>query len=182
LYWRLAPPRGVRPDVAYAQAAKETAFGRFGGVLDASYHNPCGLKRPAGGGNFDPFAHERFRTWRTGVTAHLDHLALYAGARGFPRAHTPDPRQFRFLYGRARTVGALGSAWAPAPEYGRDVARLVVALDGSARAAPRAHSSRQIPARHSRHVPAVHRLRQESVLQRLIGVAGRLASAVAAAF
>ena len=121
LYWRLAPARGVRPEIAYAQAAKETGFGRFGGVLDASFHNPCGLKRTAGGGNYDRRAHRRFRTWRQGVIAHLDHLALYAGARGYPKRSTPDPRHFSFLRGRAPTVQALGGAWAPSPSYGHDV-------------------------------------------------------------
>ena len=121
LYWKLAPPRGVRPEIAFAQSAKETAFGRFGGVLDASYRNPCGLKKAAGGGNYDPDAHRRFATWRQGVTAHLDHLALYAGARGYPKHATPDPRHFPFLRGRAPTVQALGGAWAPSESYGDEV-------------------------------------------------------------
>jgi N-acetylmuramoyl-L-alanine amidase len=121
LYWRLAPKRGVRPEVAYAQSAKETAFGRFGGVLDGSFHNPCGLKRTTGGGNHDRRAHRRFRTWRQGVTAHLDHLALYAGARGYPKRATPDPRHFPFLRGRAPTVRALGGAWAPSASYGHEI-------------------------------------------------------------
>ena len=42
LYWRFAAERGVRPEVAFAQAAKETGFGRFGGVLYASFRNPWG--------------------------------------------------------------------------------------------------------------------------------------------
>jgi N-acetylmuramoyl-L-alanine amidase len=132
LYWRLAPPRGIRPEVAYAQAAKETGFGRFRGVLDSSFHNPCGLKTRIGGGNYDPRAHQRFASWREGVVAHLDHLALYAGARGYPRARTPDPRQFAFLRGRAHSVQMLGRAWAPAPNYGASLARLVAALEGRA--------------------------------------------------
>jgi len=124
LYWRLAPPRGVRPELAYAQAAKETNFGRFTGVLDASFRNPCGLKRTAGGGNYDPSAHRRFRTWKQGVTAHLDHLALYAGAPGYPKRGTPDPRHFVFLHGKAPTVQALGGAWAPSRTYGREIVRM----------------------------------------------------------
>lgn len=130
LYWGLAPPRGVRPEVAYAQAAKETAFGRFGGVIDASFKNPCGLKKMQGGGNYDAGAHQRFSTWRIGVAAHLDHLALYAGAPGYPRAYTPDPRHFPALEGKARSIEALGGAWAPARDYGLSVARLATAFSG----------------------------------------------------
>jgi hypothetical protein len=123
LYWELAPPRGIRPEVAYAQSANETGYGRFGGVIDASFHNPCGLKTTAGGGNDDPNAHMRFVNWRQGVTACIDHLALYAGAPGFPRASTPDPRHFDSVYATAPTVERLGGHWAPHPDYGRSIVR-----------------------------------------------------------
>jgi N-acetylmuramoyl-L-alanine amidase len=128
LYWELAPQRGIRPEIAYAQAAKETGFGRFTGVLDASFKNPCGLKTTAGGGNYDRSAHKRFRTWREGVSAHLDHIALYAGVKGYPRESSPDPRHFPFLFGTAKTVEALGGKWAPSPAYGRDLAALAKTL------------------------------------------------------
>lgn len=128
LYWQLAPKRRIRPEIAYAQSAKETAFGRFGGVLDSSFRNPCGLKKAAGGGNYDPNAHRRFPSWRAGVTAHLDHLALYAGAPGYPKAKTPDPRHFPFLHGRAPTVQALGGNWAPSPTYGREIVRMALSM------------------------------------------------------
>ena len=58
------------------------------------------------------------------MTAHLDHLALYAGARGYPKRRTPDPRHFAFLHGKARTVQALGGAWAPSRTYGREIVRM----------------------------------------------------------
>ena len=114
IYWRQAPRRaGVRPEVAYAQSAKETAFGRFGGSVTPDYHNPCGLKRREGGAD-----HMRFANWATGVRACIDHLALYSGAEGYPRASTPDPRHFDWLYGTAPTVESLGGKWAPSPTYG----------------------------------------------------------------
>jgi len=122
LYWRLASERGgVRPEVAYAQAAKETGFGHFRGVVKPDFHNPCGLKTTQGGPNSDPNAHQRFNSWEEGVKAHLDHLALYAGADGYPRQDTPDPRHFSFLHGRATTVEALGGKWAPNPSYGESI-------------------------------------------------------------
>jgi N-acetylmuramoyl-L-alanine amidase len=125
IYWQLAPKRGIRPEIAYAQAAKETNYGRFTGVLDASFRNPCGLKVTAGGGNYDPGAHKRFPTWRAGIAAHLDHMALYAGAKGYPRASTPDPRHFPFLHGKAPSVERLGGKWAPSPTYGKELVKLV---------------------------------------------------------
>jgi len=121
LYWDLAPETSVRPEVAYAQSAKETGFGHFGGVLTPQHCNPCGLKVTSGGNNNDPDAHQQFETWREGVQAHLDHLALYAGANGYPKVNTPDPRHFTWLCGRAPNVEALGGKWAPSPDYGSSI-------------------------------------------------------------
>ena len=123
LYFELAPSRGIRPEIAYAQSAKETGYGHFGGVIDESWHNPCGLKTAAGGGNDDPDAHQRFLNWRQGVIACIDHLALYAGAPGYPRVNTPDPRHFASLRATAPTVEQLGARWAPDPEYGISIVR-----------------------------------------------------------
>jgi hypothetical protein len=132
LYFELAPTRGIRPEIAYAQSAKETGYGNFGGVIDASWNNPCGLKTTAGGGNGDPDAHQRFANWRQGVTACIDHLALYAGAPGYPRASTPDPRHFESIYATAPTVERLGGHWAPDSDYGRSIVRdLLIPLLGS---------------------------------------------------
>jgi len=129
IYWEIGEKLGVRPEVAYAQAAKETDFGRFTGVLNTTFHNPAGLKRPQGGPNHNPGAHMRFKSWREGITAQFEHLALYAGKPGYPRAGAVDPRPFASLHGRAKTVEALGGSWAPSKAYGRSLARLVQMLD-----------------------------------------------------
>ena len=125
IYWTLAPKAGVDPVVAYAQAAKETGYGKFGGVIDETYHNPCGIKTSEGGGNYDPRAHQRFASWEDGVSAHIDHLALYAGAPGYPKKGTLDPRHFPYLLGTAKTVEQLGGKWAPSATYGTDIVRLM---------------------------------------------------------
>ncbi|WP_297424167.1 N-acetylmuramoyl-L-alanine amidase [Clostridium sp.] len=125
LYWNYAPAHGnVNPAIAYVQAAKETGYGNFGGVLDESYHNPCGLKTSSGGADTDPNAHQRFETWDEGVQAHLDHLALYAGASGYPRSDTYDPRQFITIKGNAVTINALSGKWAPSFTYGQEINEL----------------------------------------------------------
>ena len=122
LYWKYAPEHGnVNPAIAYVQAAKETGYGNFGGVLDESYKNPCGMKTVVGGADTDPNAHQRFNTWDEGVQAHLDHLALYAGATGYPRSNTYDPRHFVTIKGNAVTVNALGGKWAPSLTYGEEI-------------------------------------------------------------
>ncbi|WP_244835158.1 N-acetylmuramoyl-L-alanine amidase [Clostridium sp. BJN0001] len=129
LYYEYAPDHGnVNPAIAYIQSALETGFGNFGGVIDSSYHNPCGLKTSTGGGNYDPNAHQRFSTWDQGVQAHLDHIALYAGASGYPRYNTYDPRHFITIKGVAVTVNSLGGKWAPSPEYGQKIVNLYNSL------------------------------------------------------
>ena len=125
LYWKYSASCGnVNPAVAYVQAAKETGYGRFGGVLNESFHNPCGLKTSKGGDDTDPNAHMRFNNWDEGVQAHLDHLALYAGAQGYPKSKTYDPRHFPSVYGKSKTVTGLGKNWAPSPTYGNEIMAL----------------------------------------------------------
>jgi len=122
LYFEYSSECGdVNPAIAYVQAAKETGYGKFGGVLDESYHNPCGLKTSAGGGDTDKNAHQIFDSWDDGVQAHMDHLALYAGAKGYPKEDTKDPRHFVTIKGKAKTVNSLGGKWAPSATYGEEV-------------------------------------------------------------
>ena len=80
-------------------------------------------------------AHKKFDNWDQGVIAHLDHLALYAGASGYPKNiyqdkwigsnlnnnETYDPRHFNYLHGKCKTVNSLGGNWAPSPTYGVEI-------------------------------------------------------------
>ncbi|MFQ9248009.1 MAG: N-acetylmuramoyl-L-alanine amidase [Clostridium paraputrificum] len=139
LYWKYSKSNGnVNPALAYVQAAHETGFGRFGGVLDESYYNPCGMKNTNAGINDDTIkeAHKKFDSWEHGVLAHLDHLALYAGSNGYPKKNieqsyvedgldnesTYDPRHFAYLAGSAKTALDLSGSWA-AGNYGEKLIR-----------------------------------------------------------
>jgi N-acetylmuramoyl-L-alanine amidase/Mannosyl-glycoprotein endo-beta-N-acetylglucosaminidase len=122
--WEQAGEIGIDAAVFVAQAAKETGFGRFGGVIDASFHNSCGLKTTAGGDNDDPGAHKRFRDWESGTRAHCAHLALYAGVISIAQAkRLGDTRAFESIRGVAPTVQELGGKWAPSTTYGTDIVR-----------------------------------------------------------
>lgn len=136
LYWQLAPLRGgIDPAIAYVQFAHETGYlykkGESAAGIDASYHNPCGLKITAGGGDYQASAHKRFKDWKEGITAHLDHLALYAGASGYPKKDTPDPRHFAYLHGTAKTLEELGAKWAPSSSYGTNLVNKLAQLRGA---------------------------------------------------
>ena len=125
LYFEYCSDHGdVNPAIAYVQSAKETNYGNFGGLLNESYHNPCGLKIAAGNSDTDKGSHEKFNTWNEGVQAHLDHLALYAGADGYPKSDSYDQRQFKTIKGKVITVNSLGGNWAPSSTYGEEINKL----------------------------------------------------------
>ena len=128
IYFELGPKVGVDPAIAYAQMAHETGFLykiKSAAGIDASYHNPCGLKITQGGGDYQASAHKRFADWGAGVGAHIDHLALYAGAKGFPKTFTEDPRHFPYLLGTCKFVEDLGGKWAPSKDYGLKLLKYV---------------------------------------------------------
>ena len=114
---------GVDPAVTVAQCAKETGYCKFGGVLDETFKNPCGLKSPRGGGDYDPNAHTRFNSWEEGIEAQVQHLCLYAGKDGFPMYEAVDPRHFPYLFGRCKTVESLSGNWAGAG-YGESLVKM----------------------------------------------------------
>lgn len=120
-FYDISVKYGVDPAVTYAQSAKETNFFKFTGVLTIDFKNTCGLKITAGGDNYDPDAHKRFASWEEGITAQVHHLALYAGHKDFPKADSPDPRHFSWIYNVVGCVEELGGRWAPSKTYGIEV-------------------------------------------------------------
>lgn len=118
--YNIAIENDIDPTLVVAQCAKETGYCRFGGVLDASFKNPCGLKITQGGGNYDPNAHKRFDSWDDGINAQCQHLALYAGKEGYPLSNPLDPRHFPYLLGKCKTVESLSGNWA-GKTYGQDL-------------------------------------------------------------
>ena len=113
---------GIRPEVLYAQAAKETAFGNYTGVLPPTHNNWAGIKIREGGPNNDPDAHEKFNSPEDGVRAHFNHICAYVGKEpiGEPhgRYHTVMTTSWA---GTIRYVEELGARWAPASGYGESI-------------------------------------------------------------
>ena len=122
VYWEIGQEIGIRPEVAYCQSAKETAFGRYGGVVSPEANNWAGIKIREGGPNSDPDAHEKFDTPEDGVRAHFNHLAAYVGLNpiGEPhgRYHTVMTIDWA---GTIRYVEEFGGRWAPSEEYGKSI-------------------------------------------------------------
>jgi len=124
--WRANGGRSINPAVVAAQAAKETGWGHFRGVLNPTFHNTAGIKTGPGGGDFDPDAHQRFPSWAEGARAHWNHLAAYTGltvvGEPHPRYHTVARLAWA---GTITTVDQLGARWAPSSSYGTDIVRMV---------------------------------------------------------
>lgn len=141
IMWNCAIKNGIDPVILIAQSMKETGWYNFGGVVPASFHNPCGLKITKGGGDREVGAHMKFDSWEDGIMAQSDHLALYAGGPYVPKyspecaSHlnenhmdngtTKDPRHFTYLFGKCPTVESLGCNWAPSASYGTDIVKMV---------------------------------------------------------
>ena len=141
IMWNCAIKNGIDPVILIAQSMKETGWYNFGGVVPASFHNPCGLKITKGGGDREVGAHMKFESWEDGIMAQSDHLALYAGGPYVPKyspecaSHlnadhmdngtTKDPRHFTYLFGKCPTVESLGCNWAPSASYGTDIVKMI---------------------------------------------------------
>ena len=119
-YYEEGLREGIRPDVAFAQALKETGFFRYGGTVTPDQNNYCGL-----GTTSATVKGAYFATPQMGVRAHIQHLVAYATKRQ-PQANLVDPRfsVVREKYG-SRTLSRwvdLNGRWAvPGNTYGQSI-------------------------------------------------------------
>jgi len=121
VYWEYGEKTGIRPEVLYAQSAKETAFGRYGGAVKPEQNNWAGIKTATAAGD-RPEDHETFPTPEDGVRAHFNHLAAYVGVPplGEPHGRYHIVKGLNWA-GSVRYVEELGGKWAPSPDYGRSI-------------------------------------------------------------
>lgn len=121
VYWNYGELTGVRPEVLYAQAAKETGFGRYGGAVLPEMNNWAGIKvkSPEGDRTED---HETFATPDDGVRAHFNHMGAYIGL-----APVGEPHDRYYVVksidwaGSIKTVEQLGGKWCPDLYYGYSI-------------------------------------------------------------
>ena len=126
-YYEEGARDGIRPDVAFAQALKETGFFRYGGTVTPDQNNYCGL-----GTTSATVKGAYFATSQIGVRAHIQHLLAYASTRR-PVAPVVDPRYtlVRNVYGTS-TLGHwedLNGRWAvPGDSYGQSILSMFRAI------------------------------------------------------
>ena len=123
LYAELCKKAGIRAEIAFAQALKETNHFRFTGTAKPEWHNPAGL-----GVTGAEDAGNRFPDWGSGVRAHLGHLLWYVGAHQ-PEFCDKDQRHFGDHKNLANDVRQLNGKWAvPGLGYGESIANIADAI------------------------------------------------------
>lgn len=119
-YYEEGNRTGIRPDIAFAQALKETGYFRYGGTVIPAQNNYCGL-----GTTSATVQGAYFATPRLGVKAHIQHLLAYASVEP-PQDNIVDPRYdlVRQSYG-SNTLTQwkdLNGRWAvPGVGYGQSI-------------------------------------------------------------
>ena len=126
-YYEEGAREGIRPDVAFAQALKETGFFRYGGTVTPDQNNFCGL-----GTTSATVKGFYFPNPQIGVRAHIQHLLAYSSTRK-PTLPLVDPRYFivRKACGN-KTLGNwqdLNGRWAvPGNYYGQEILSMFKAM------------------------------------------------------
>ncbi len=138
LYLEIGKEYGIRGDLAFCQAAKETGWWRFGNLVTLDQNNYCGLGAtgsPATGdedlrganpnrvGFIEGKHGAYFRTPADGVEAQIQHLYAYATKNPLPSGKgLVDPRFSLVPRGVATNWTDLNGRWAvPGTTYGQSI-------------------------------------------------------------
>lgn len=120
-YWKYGEITGIRPEILYGQAAKETGFGKYTGQVKPEQNNWAGIKikNPIAD---RPEDHETFATPEDGVRAHFNHITAYLGIEPVGEPHD----RYYVLQtvawrGTVKNVEQLGGKWAPDVTYGYNI-------------------------------------------------------------
>lgn len=125
LYWYYGEQFGIRPEVMYAQAGKETAYGNYGGAVLPEMNNWAGIKikNPEGDRTED---HETFATPDDGVRAHFNHMSAYVGIAPLGEVHDRYYVVKSIAWaGTVKFVEQLGGRWCPDINYGYDILTMI---------------------------------------------------------
>lgn len=138
LYLRIGAEYGIRGDIAFCQAAKETGWWRYGGLVQSYQNNYCGLGATGQAATgeeelrgadpervrFEAGVHGAiFDSPAAGVEAHLQHLYAYASKAPLPAGkRLLDPRFILVSRGFATNWSDLDGRWAvPGVGYGQSI-------------------------------------------------------------
>lgn len=124
MYIEECAAEGIKAEVAFAQAMKETNFLRYGGDVKLSQYNFAGVGATGGGA-----AGASFPNVRTGIRAQIQHLKAYASTKPLKNSCV-DPRFSYVTRGCAPYVEWLGiqenpsgKGWAADKNYGYSIVK-----------------------------------------------------------
>ena len=122
IYIEECTAEGIKAEIAFSQAMKETGFLRYGGDVNIAQFNFAGLGATGGGNPGNSFS-----SVREGVRAQVQHLKAYASTEPLNNACV-DPRFQYVTRGTAPYVEWLGQkenpngyGWATAQNYGYSI-------------------------------------------------------------
>lgn len=118
IYWEYGEITGIRPEILYAQAAKETGYGKYGGAVVPEQNNWAGIKTKTATGDRTE-DHETFETPEDGVRGHFNHMSAYIGLEpvGEPHGRYYSVKSIKWA-GTVKTLEELGGKWCPDLYYG----------------------------------------------------------------
>ena len=126
LYCEEAKAEGVRPEVAFVQTMKETAWLQYGGDAKIEQYNFAGIGTTGNGVQGDSFPDVR-----TGIRAQIQHLKAYATEEPLNQ-DCVDTRYQYVIKGSAPYVEWLGKqenpqgqGWATAEKYGDSIVEMI---------------------------------------------------------
>lgn len=129
MYYDEAKAEGVRAEVAFCQAMKETGWLRYGGQVSIGQYNFAGLGATDGGA-----AGASFANVRTGIRAQIQHLKAYGSTEALKRTCV-DTRFELVTRNSAPYVEWLGIqenpqglGWATAAGYGDSILSMIRVL------------------------------------------------------
>lgn len=121
LYWEYGERTGIRPEVLYAQAAKETNYGKYTGNVVPEQNNWAGIKTVMASGD-KTYDHETFSSPDDGVRGHFNHMCAYTGLAPIGEPHERYKSTVTASWaGTVKFVEDLGGKWAPDENYGKSI-------------------------------------------------------------
>lgn len=126
IYCEEAQAEGIRAEVAFTQAMKETGFLQFGGDVSVEQFNFAGIGTTGGGvpGNSYPDV-------RTGVRAQIQHLKAYATEEGLNQECVDNRYEYvkkasaPYVQWLGQKENPEGAGWATGENYGYDIAGMI---------------------------------------------------------
>jgi len=122
LYIDEATKEGVNYDIAFTQMCLETGFLRFGGDVQKTQNNFCGLGVTGNG-----VEGLSFKNIQDGVRAHIQHLKAYASTHELNNKLID--KRFNYVKrGSATNISELTGSWASDKKYDKKIRNLLTRL------------------------------------------------------